>query len=79
MSLSSISVEPYSKIQSSACYGYNKNVLIKQKIRIFSFLHKKKIGGEERGKKNFMGAVVDSNLKFSEDSLTVYTNLAREI
>lgn len=26
-----------------------------------------------------MGAVVDSNLKFSEDSLTVYTNLAREI
>lgn len=26
-----------------------------------------------------MGAVVDSNLKFSEDSLTVYTNFAREI
>lgn len=26
-----------------------------------------------------MGAVVDSNLKFPEDSLTVYTNLAREI
>lgn len=26
-----------------------------------------------------MGTVVNSNPKFSEDSLTVYTNLAREI
>lgn len=61
------------QIQSFASYGYNKNVLIEQKIMVLSFYIGKK---EFSCGQLYHLAVVNSNLNFSEYNLPEDTTLA---